>query len=180
MIEVGEPIPDAQLQTLVNGRIATFSIREKLKDKKVVIFAVPGAFTPGCTRVHLPGYVKHAPESKAKGFDGIYCLSVNDAYVMNAWGLSANALDEVEMLADGSAQFVTKLGLAVDLSNYGMGTRSQRFSMTLEDCVVTSLQIDAHTIQKTGAIFTCIGARVGLIAPKGRYSNANPKRSKMH
>ena len=155
MIEVGDPIPDAQLQTLVNERVTTFSIREKLKNRKVVIFAVPGAFTPGCTRVHLPGYVKYATEIKAKGFDGIYCLSVNDAYVMNAWGLSANALDHVEMLADGSAQFVTKLGLAVDLSKYGMGTRSQRFSMTLEDCIVRSLQIDAHTIQKTSAVFTC-------------------------
>ena len=155
MIEVGDPIPDAQLQTLVNERVTTFSIREKLKNRKVVIFAVPGAFTPGCTRVHLPGYVKYATKIKAKGFDGIYCLSVNDAYVMNAWGLSANALDQVEMLADGSAQFVTKLGLAVDLSKYGMGTRSQRFSMTLEDCIVRSLQIDAHTIQKTSAVFTC-------------------------
>ena len=155
MIEVGDPIPDAQLQTLVNERVTTFSIQEKLKNRKVVIFAVPGAFTPGCTRVHLPGYVKYATEIKAKGFDGIYCLSVNDAYVMNAWALSANALDHVEMLADGSAQFVKKLGLAVDLSKYGMGTRSQRFSMTLEDCIVRSLQIDAHTIQKTSAVFTC-------------------------
>ena len=105
----------------------TFSIRKKLKNRKVVIFAVPGAFTPGCTRMHLPGYVKYATEIKAKGFDGIYCLSVNDAYVMNAGDsllMPSTMLKCSPMEALNSSQ---NLGLPVDLSKYGMGTRSQRF-----------------------------------------------------
>jgi peroxiredoxin len=109
--------------------------------KKVVLFAVPGAFTPGCSMTHLPGYVVNADDIKAKGVDTIACLSVNDAFVMDAWGKAQNA-EEILMLADGNGEFTQKLGLELDASGFGLGTRSQRYAMIVDNGTVTHLQVE--------------------------------------
>lgn len=110
--------------------------------RKVVLFAVPGAFTPTCSAYHLPGFIEHADEIFSKGVDTIACMAVNDVFVMHAWGESAKA-DRIDMLADGNADFSLALGLAKDASDYGMGMRSQRFALIADDGVVTHLMIDA-------------------------------------
>jgi len=110
--------------------------------KKVVLFAVPGAFTPGCSMTHLPGYVVNADKIKAMGVDTIACVSVNDAFVMGAWGQAQNA-DEILMLADGNGAFTEALGLELDGSGFGLGTRSQRYAMIVEDGVVKHLNVEA-------------------------------------
>jgi peroxiredoxin len=111
------------------------------KGKKVVMFAVPGAFTPGCTVTHLPGYVVLADKIKAKGVDSIVCLSVNDAFVMAAWGKSQNA-DELLMVADGNGEFTKAAGLEMDASGFGMGTRSKRYAMIVDDGVVSHIAVE--------------------------------------
>jgi len=110
-------------------------------DKKVVLFAVPGAFTPGCSMTHLPGFVANADNIKAKGVDSIICMSVNDAFVMGAWGQAQNA-DELIMLADGNGEFTQLLGLELDGSGFGLGQRSQRFAMVVENGTVAHLNIE--------------------------------------
>jgi peroxiredoxin len=110
--------------------------------KKVVLFAVPGAFTPGCSMTHLPGYVVNADKIKAAGVDTIVCMAVNDAFVMGAWGKAQNA-DEILMLADGNGELTKALGLELDGSGFGLGTRSQRFAMIVEDGKVTQLNVEA-------------------------------------
>jgi glutaredoxin/glutathione-dependent peroxiredoxin len=110
--------------------------------KKVVMFALPGAFTPTCSAKHLPGFVQHAAELKKKGIDAVACLSVNDAFVMGAWGEAQGAGGKVMMLADGNGDFTKALGLEMDASKYGMGTRSQRYSMLVENGVVKQLNIE--------------------------------------
>jgi peroxiredoxin len=112
------------------------------KGRKVVLVAVPGAFTPTCDRNHLPGYVKHADEIRAKGIDAIAVTAVNDVFVLGAWAKSTGADGKVEMLADGNAEFARALGLAFDGSGFGLGTRSQRYSMVVEDGVVKSLNVE--------------------------------------
>jgi len=109
--------------------------------KKVVLFAVPGAFTPGCSLTHLPGYVVNADKIKASGVDSIVCMAVNDAFVMDAWGKSQNA-EEMLMLADGNGELTAALGLELDGSGFGLGTRSQRFAMVVEDGTVTHLNVE--------------------------------------
>ncbi len=111
--------------------------------KKVVLFAVPGAFTPTCSARHLPGYIQNAKEIKAKGVDTIVCLAVNDAFVMGAWGEAQNAGEDVLMAADGSAEFTKALGLDFDASKFGMGVRAQRFAAIIDDGVVTTLNVEA-------------------------------------
>ena len=112
-----------------------------LSGKKVVLFAVPGAFTPGCSVTHLPGYVVNADKIKAKGVDSIICVSVNDAFVMGAWGKAANA-EELVMLADGNGELTAALGLELDASGYGMGKRSQRYAMVIENGKITHLAVE--------------------------------------
>ena len=109
--------------------------------KKVVLFAVPGAFTPGCSATHVPGFVVNADKIKAKGVDSIVCTSVNDAFVMGAWGQSQNA-EELLMVADGNAEFAGKLGLELDGTGFGFGTRSMRYSMIVDDGVVSALNVE--------------------------------------
>jgi peroxiredoxin len=109
--------------------------------KKVVLFAVPGAFTPGCSLTHLPGYVVNADKIKASGVDSIVCMAVNDAFVMDAWGKSQNA-EELLMLADGNGEFTAALGLELDGSGFGLGTRSQRFAIVVEDGTVSHLNVE--------------------------------------
>lgn len=110
--------------------------------KKVVVFGVPGAFTPTCSAQHLPGFIDKAAEIKAKGVDTIACLSVNDVFVMDAWQ-KANSADDIQMLADGNAEYTKALGLELDASGFGMGTRSQRFALVVDDGVVSQVHIEA-------------------------------------
>ena len=113
---------------------------------KVVLFAVPGAFTPGCSRVHLPGFVARADELKAKGVDTIACVAVNDAWVMDAWAKSQGVGDKILMLADGSGAFTKAMGLELDVSAVGLGSRSKRYASIIENGVITSLDIDESGI----------------------------------
>ena len=140
-IKVGDKIPAAKLTVMSETGPAALSTDELFAGKKVVLFSVPGAFTPSCSPKHLPGFVNHADEIFGKGVDTIACVSVNDTFVMNAWGKSANA-DKVSMLADGNGEFAAALGLELDASGFGMGKRSQRFALIANDGVVTDLFIE--------------------------------------
>lgn len=140
-IATGDQIPAATLKHMGSDGPQDISTAQIFEGKKVVLFAVPGAFTPGCTLTHLPGYVVKADEIKAKGVDTIACMAVNDAFVMDAWGKSQNA-DEFLMLADGNADFTRALGLELDASGFGMGVRCKRFAMVVDNGTVTHLAID--------------------------------------
>ncbi|WP_281561152.1 peroxiredoxin [Thalassomonas sp. RHCl1] len=140
MIKVNDKLPQGELQQLVDGSVTSHSTSDLFNGKKVVIFALPGAFTPTCSAAHLPGFVVNADTIKAKGVDSIICLSVNDAFVMGAWGQAQNA-DEVMMLADGDGSFTKAMGLGKDTGSFG-GYRSVRYAMIVEDGVVTSLQVE--------------------------------------
>ena len=140
-IAVGDKIPDVEVKTMGPEGPQTVRTGEVLGSGKVVLFAVPGAFTPGCSKIHLPGYVEHGAELKAKGVSTIACIAVNDAWVMQAWGDAQGATDIV-MLADGNGAFTEAMGLGVDLSVAGLGSRSQRYAAILEDGVVTSLEVE--------------------------------------
>lgn len=149
-IQVGDKIPQGMLTVMGAEGPAGISTAELFDGKKVVLFAVPGAFTPTCSMAHLPGFVVHVDEIKAKGVDTVACMSVNDVFVMDAWGKSANA-EHLMMLADGNATFTEALGLVLDGSGFGMGTRSLRFAMIVEDGVVTLLNVDAATLDGSSA-----------------------------
>ncbi len=140
MIEQDTLMPAGKLQELKNGDMLTHNTAELFANKKVVLFAVPGAFTPTCSAAHLPGYVVAADQFKAKGVDAIICLSVNDAFVMNAWAESQNA-EHIMMLADGDASYTKALGLEMDTAGFG-GVRSQRYAMIIDNGMVTSLHIE--------------------------------------
>lgn len=140
MIELNSLMPVGELQELKNGEMVTHNTAELFSNKKVVLFAVPGAFTPTCSAAHLPGYVVSADELKAKGVDAIICLSVNDAFVMSAWGKSQNA-ENIMMLADGDGSYTKALGLSMDTAGFG-GIRSQRYAMIIDKGEVISLQIE--------------------------------------
>lgn len=140
-IASGDKIPATTLKIMGTKGPEDISTDTIFKGKKVVMFAVPGAFTPGCTITHLPGYVVLADKIKAKGVDSIVCLSVNDAFVMGAWGKSQNA-EELLMVADGNGEFTKAAGLEMDASGFGMGTRSKRYAMIVEDGVVSYLAVE--------------------------------------
>ena len=140
-IAAGDKIPECTLMTMGENGPAPLTTDAIFDSKKVVLFAVPGAFTPGCSMTHLPGYVVNADDIKAKGVDTIACLSVNDAFVMDAWGKVQNA-EEILMLADGNGEFTQKLGLELDASGFGLGTRSQRYAMIVDNGTVTHLQVE--------------------------------------
>jgi glutaredoxin/glutathione-dependent peroxiredoxin len=142
MIEVGDRLPDATFTVMREGGPQTVTTDDVFKGKKVVLFAVPGAFTPTCHRNHLPGFVKNASEIKARGVDAIAVTAVNDVFVMDAWSKASDAVGKIEFLADGSALFAQALGLTIDLGARGLGTRSQRYSMLVEDGVVASLNVE--------------------------------------
>jgi peroxiredoxin len=141
-IQVGERIPTCTLKTMGENGPTDIGTEEIFSGKKVVLFSIPGAFTPGCSITHLPGYVVNADKIKAMGVDTIVCMSVNDAFVMGAWGESQNA-EELLMLADGNGEFSAALGLDFDGSGFGLGTRSQRFAMIVEDGTVSHLNVEA-------------------------------------
>ena len=142
MIKVGERIPSAKMRVMTANGPKDVTTDEIFKEKKVAYFALPGAFTPTCSAKHLPGYVEQAGAIKGKGVDSIVCMSVNDAFVMDAWGKAQNVGDKVMMVADGNADFTKALGLELDLVANGMGTRSRRFSMLVQDGVVKSLNVE--------------------------------------
>lgn len=150
-IQVGETLPAGTLIECVefdpdNGcpiNPQTLNVQDLVKGKKIVIFGLPGAFTPTCSLKHLPSYVEHAAELKAKGVDEVWCIAVNDHFVMAAWGREQQAAGKVRMMADGSAAYVKSLGLDRDLTPNGMGIRSQRFAMIVNDGVVQYLGIEA-------------------------------------
>lgn len=141
-IKVGDKVPSATLMQMKSGSPQPVKTADFFAGKKVAVFALPGAFTPTCSAKHLPGFVQHADDLKAKGVDAIACVSVNDAFVMGAWGDQQNVGDKVAMLADGNGDFTKSLGLEMDASKFGMGTRSQRFSMLVDDGVVKNLNVE--------------------------------------
>ena len=142
-ISVGDKIPEATFTRMGPEGPAPITTADVFGRKKVVLFSVPGAFTPTCSKKHLPGYVKEADAIKAKGVDTIACMAVNDVFVLDAWAKAAGAGEKVLMLADGNAEFTRKLGLEMDASKYGMGLRSKRFSMIVVDGVVKELNVEA-------------------------------------
>ncbi len=148
-IQVGDTFPDATLHESTEFGEAcplapqSFSARAALSGKKVVIFGLPGAYTPTCSAQHVPGYVTHIGALKEKGVDEVWCVAVNDAFVMAAWGQALGAIGKVRMLGDGSAELTKKLGLELDLTAGGMGVRSQRYSLLVEDGVVRSVNVEA-------------------------------------
>ena len=141
-IKVGDKIPSATLMEMANGAPHPVKTDDFFAGKKVAVFALPGAFTPTCSAKHLPGFVEHAGELKAKGVDAIACISVNDAFVMGAWGDQQKAGDKVAMLADGNGDFTRAVGLEMDGSKFGMGLRSQRYSMIVDNGVVKALNVE--------------------------------------
>ena len=143
-INIGETIPSVTLKQLTPEGVKEFTTDEIFRDKKVVLFAVPGAFTPACSQRHLPGYVDRAANIKAKGIDEIACVAVNDAFVMGAWGKEQKTEGKVRMLADGSGDFVRALGLELDLTKGGLGIRSKRYAMLVDNGVVKSLSVEAQ------------------------------------
>jgi glutaredoxin/glutathione-dependent peroxiredoxin len=141
-IKVGDMVPSMKLMTATPEGPKEVSTDDVFKGKKVVLFAVPGAFTPTCSAKHLPGFVENADKLLGKGVDRIVCLAVNDAFVMGAWANEQNVGDKVMMLADGSAAFTKALGLELDLMGRGMGVRAQRFAMVVEDGKVTHVAVE--------------------------------------
>jgi len=142
-IQVGEKIPSVTLQQMQKNGVIDITTEQLFDNKKVVVFGLPGAFTPTCSAAHLPGYVVKSDEIFAKGVDSIICISVNDAYVMGAWGEQQNVDDRIMMIADGSANFTRAVGLDLDLIARGMGIRSQRYAMVVTNGVVETLNIEA-------------------------------------
>jgi glutaredoxin/glutathione-dependent peroxiredoxin len=159
-IKVGDSVPKATIKRTTADGATDIDTSEYFKGRTVVVFGLPGAFTPTCSAEHLPGYVAKADELKAQGVDEIACLSVNDAFVMRAWGKEHGADGKVTMLADGNAAFVRALGLEQDLSVAGMGVRAKRFSFVVQDGVIKSLQVESGKgVSVSGADQCLLGVR---------------------
>jgi len=156
-IKVGDQLPSGTLTLATNDGPQKVASADYFKGKKVVLFSVPGAFTPTCDAKHLPGFVEQAAALKAKGVDAIACLSVNDAFVMKAWGKAQGAAGKVDMLADGNAEYTKALGLDFDASGFGMGTRGQRFALIADDGKVTHLNVEAKGEFKVSAAEYVLG-----------------------
>ena len=151
-IQTGDRVPSATIFKMgADGGPEAVSTDDYFKGRKVVVFGLPGAFTRTCSAKHLPGFVANADALKAKGIDAIACVSVNDPFVMGAWGKDQGVGDAVTMLADGSANFAKATGLELDLTDKGLGVRCQRFAMVVDDGTVTSMHIDEGTFEKTSA-----------------------------
>ena len=142
-IKEGDSIPEAKLNEMTSDGPNGVSTTDLCAGKTVAIFAVPGAFTPTCSAKHLPSYVENADALKAKGVDDIVCMAVNDVFVMDAWGKDQNVGNKVRMLADGNGEFTQALGLELDGSGFGLGQRSQRFSLIVENGIVKTLNVEA-------------------------------------
>jgi glutaredoxin/glutathione-dependent peroxiredoxin len=156
-INVGDRLPDATFTTMSAEGPKPMQTADVFGGKKVALFAVPGAYTPTCSRQHLPGYVQKFDELKSKGFDAVACTSVNDIFVLSAWSKDSGADGKILMLADGSADFAKKIGLDIDLTARGLGVRSKRYSMIVEDGVVKSLNVEEvpSSHDKSSATMMC-------------------------
>jgi peroxiredoxin len=141
-IQVGDTIPSTTLKRLGANGMEEVNTDDIFKGRRVVVFGVPGAFTPTCSNRHLPGFIDQSGAIRGKGVDEIVCLSVNDPFVMDAWGKQSGAGGNVTMLADGNAELTRKLGLEMDATGFGLGTRSKRFAMVVDDGKVTSLSVE--------------------------------------
>jgi peroxiredoxin len=141
-ISVGDRIPDVEIRTMGPDGPVAVRTGDVLGKGKVVLFAVPGAYTPGCSRIHLPGFVQQAQEVTDKGVDTIACLAVNDAFVMDAWGKDQGVGDSILMLADGNGEFTKAMDLVMDGTGIGLGLRSKRYAAILDDGVITSLEVE--------------------------------------
>lgn len=141
-IKVGDRLPAVNLKQLTSDGIQDVAISALTSGKKVVLFAVPGAFTPTCSEQHLPGFLENAEAFRAKGVDSIICVAVNDPFVLNAWDKANNVGGRVQILSDGNAEFTKALGLELDGSGFGLGLRSQRYAMVVEDGVVRALNVE--------------------------------------
>ena len=153
-IKVGEQIPKIAFKHMGDGGMEDISTDDIFSGKKVVLFAVPGAFTPTCSNAHLPGFVANADKIKEKGVDTIVCISVNDAFVMDAWGKAGNA-EEIMMVGDGNCELAKALGVTMDGSGFGLGTRSMRYSLVAEDGKITTLNLEqggAYEVSSADAI----------------------------
>lgn len=149
-IKIGDTVPNSTLAELRTGeKPQMHQVDDLVKDKRIVLFGVPGAFTPACTANHFPGFLDQVEAFKAKGVDEIWCVAVNDMFVMEAWGRDRQANGQIRMLADGSAEWAHKLGLEFDLRSKGLGVRLQRFSAYLENGVVKQLNVDADGVLAT-------------------------------
>ncbi|MCC7259315.1 MAG: peroxiredoxin [Gammaproteobacteria bacterium] len=142
-IKVGDRMPEGSFGVMTREGPGSMAAADLFRGKKVVLFAVPGAFTPTCSMNHLPGYLEHAADFRARGVDTIACMAVNDTFVMNAWGKDRQVGDKVVMLADGNGAYTKALGLELDATGFGMGHRSQRFAIVVHDGVVKQLHVEA-------------------------------------
>lgn len=150
-IKVGDRMPEGSFNIMTGDGLGSLAASAVFKGKKVLLFAVPGAFTPVCSMNHLPGYVEHAAALHARGVDTIACMAVNDAFVMDAWSKDRKVGNQVLMLADGNASYTRALGLELDASGAGLGTRSQRFAVLVEDGVVRRLYIEESRALKVSS-----------------------------
>ena len=144
-LKIKDQIPDIEIFHLIDGEPQTSKIRDILGNGKVVLFGLPGAFTSTCSKLHLPGYVVNADKIKSKGVDNIFCLSVNDPFVMNAWGEANNAENKIKMLSDPYLLFTKAVGAEVDRNSKGMGIRSNRYALVIENLKVVNIQIEKET-----------------------------------
>ena len=156
-IKAGERMPSGKLKTMTADGPRDISTDDLFKGKKVVLFSVPGAFTPTCDAKHLPGFLQNADQLKAKGVDTIACMAVNDVFVMNAWGKHSNVGEKVLMLADGNGDYAKALGLELDGRGFGMGTRGQRFAIIVDDGVATTVNVEAPGQFKVSAAEHLLG-----------------------
>ena len=156
-IKAGERMPTGTLKTMTKDGPQDLSTDQLFKGKTVVLFSVPGAFTPTCDAKHLPGFVEHAAAIKAKGVDTIACMAVNDVFVMNAWGKSGGATDKVLMLADGNGDYSKALGLELDARGFGMGLRGQRFAIVVDNGVAKQVNVEAAGEFKVSAAEFVLG-----------------------
>ncbi|HUN25344.1 MAG TPA: peroxiredoxin [Steroidobacteraceae bacterium] len=157
-IKAGDRMPQGTFKTMSKDGPKDLASEELFKGKKVVLFSVPGAFTPTCDAKHLPGFVQLADQLKAKGVDTIACMAVNDVFVMNAWGKASGVGDRVLMLADGNGEYAKALGLTLDASRFGMGTRGQRFAIVAEDGIAKQVHIEAPGEFKVSAAENILGS----------------------
>lgn len=155
-ISVGDRIPDVPLRIVIDGAPSPTTSAELLGNGRVVLFAVPGAFTPTCSRQHLPSYVESAADLSAAGVDKIVCISVNDPFVMDAWGKVEGVGEEIIMAADGNADFTAAIGMEVDGSGFGLGTRSKRYAMVIEDGTVTTFLPEADGFSAAASLGSCV------------------------
>ena len=146
-LKIKDQIPDIEIFHLIDGEPQTSKIRDILGNGKVILFGLPGAFTSTCSKLHLPGYVDNADKIRAKGIEKIFCLSVNDPFVMNAWGEANNATNKIKMLSDPYLLFTKAIGAEVDRNSKGMGIRSNRYAMVIQNLEVVNIQVEKETKQ---------------------------------